>query len=146
MLFLSSVLLFLSCTASAASLPPATVQVQKRAVDKNYIFATFQAQKETKGDETTQLNIYSSDDGIHYEEYAMDTYQPASGLVRDPSIIHYLDRYYVVHTTGWSSRDIGIIVSDDLKSWEPVTTVTLPEWVGRAWAPVSHHILFLDKF
>lgn len=137
MLPVLSLLFLLASTTSAASLPRASVQ--QRQVDKNYILATFQAQKETEDDETTQLNIYASDDGIHYEEYAMDTYQPESGLVRDPSIIHYLGKYYVAHTTGWTGRDIGIIASDDLQSWEPVTTITLPDGVERAWAPVSTH-------
>lgn len=135
MLPVLSLLLLTASAASAVSLPE--VSVQQRQVDKKYIFATFQSQKETEDDETTQLNIYASDDGIHYQEYAMDTYQPENGLVRDPSIIHYLGRYYVAHTTGWRERNIGIIASDDLRSWEPVTTVTFPEWVGRAWAPVS---------
>ena len=135
MLLLSALLPLLAGLVSASPLTDASVQ--KRQVDANYVFATFQAQNENSDSETTQLNIYTSEDGLHYEEYAMDTYQPASGLVRDPSIIHYLGKYYVAHTTGWTSRDIGIISSSDLKSWEPVTTITMPDWAEKAWAPAS---------
>jgi sucrose-6-phosphate hydrolase SacC (GH32 family) len=115
-------------------------------VDKKYIFATLHSENEQKADEKTSLNIYSSDDGINFGEYAMDIYHPEKGLVRDPSIIHYLGMYYISHTTGWGGRDIGIISSEDLKTWNPVTTINTGDWVGSAWAPVGVPIISICPF
>ncbi|KAK3329272.1 hypothetical protein B0H66DRAFT_17870 [Apodospora peruviana] len=122
----------LASITHAAPSPPITARSPE--VDKKYIFATFHAEKEQQPDEKTSLNIYWSDNAHDFEEYAMDVYHPEKGVVRDPSIIHYLGKYYVVHTTGWHGNEIAIISSDDLKSWSPVTTINVGDF-GAAWAP-----------
>jgi predicted GH43/DUF377 family glycosyl hydrolase len=116
------------------------VAVSGRQIDNVYMLATFQTKNQGKSNEETWLNIYSSKDGIHFDEYAMDAYRPPKPwLIRDPSIIQYLGTYYVVFTTGWSGSELGIISSKDLKTWQPHATINLDLpglTIGAAWAPV----------
>lgn len=117
---------------------PARGSLAPRAgqVDVPYIFVTFRAENEQSDGERTYLDIYTSKDGIQLEQYAMNVYQPQDGIMRDPSIIFYLGKYYIVHTTDWYSPYIAIISSDDLKSWQWVTSIKTGDWVSQAWAPV----------
>ncbi|KAL8938317.1 MAG: hypothetical protein Q9211_003268 [Gyalolechia sp. 1 TL-2023] len=89
--------------------------ISGRKVDKKYIVASVHAENQQSSKETTGLNIYTSNDGINFDEYAMDAYQPEKGVLRDPSIIEYWGRYYVADTTGWSGTEIGIISSEDFQ-------------------------------
>lgn len=136
---LFSAILVSSLISIATAVPQA---ISGRQVDKKYVFATFQSENENTSNENTWLNIYTSDNGINFDEYAMNAYRPEKPwLIRDPSIIHYLGKYYVVFTTGWSGSELGIISSDDLKNWASHATIKL-DWdglsVGAAWAPVSY--------
>lgn len=124
--------------AAVGSAHPAS-DLTARLVKAPYIFATFRATDETKSSEKTYLDIYTSDDGINYTEFAKDVYKPATGLVRDPSIIRHNGKYYIAHTTGWNGKTIGIIVSDDLRTWKPVTTIDVTAggaYASSTWAPV----------
>ncbi|KAL9031118.1 MAG: hypothetical protein Q9196_000824 [Gyalolechia fulgens] len=91
--------------------------ISGRKVDKKYIVASVHAENQQSSKETTGLNIFTSNDGINFDEYAMDAYQPEKGVLRDPSIIEYWGRYYVADTTGWSGTEIGII--SIRKTWAP---------------------------
>ncbi len=86
------------------------------------------------------LSLFSSSDGITFTSLASETYQSASPLLRDPSIIRHTDGYYyVVHTSGLGGASFGIVRSRNLKHWEPagevkvdmpgVTNTWAPEWV-----------------
>jgi predicted GH43/DUF377 family glycosyl hydrolase len=137
MKFLSTLsVILLAATVQAIPSKP----ISGRRVDKKYIFASFHAENQQSSKETTGLNIYTSNDGINFDEYAMDAYQPEKGVLRDPSIIEYWGRYYVAYTTGWSGTEIGIISSEDLKSWKYETTINVESkefLVRNTWAPVS---------
>ncbi|OTA97769.1 glycoside hydrolase family 43 protein [Hypoxylon sp. CO27-5] len=112
------------------------VDIVPRAVKASYVFATFTSKNEQKSNEETYLHIYTSDNGINFQEYAMNAYKPAQGLIRDPSIIKDGDTYYVVHTTGWSGDTFAVIKSKDLKKWDPVSTVkTGVKDTKKTWAP-----------
>ncbi|KAI0120729.1 glycosyl hydrolase [Xylariales sp. AK1849] len=126
-------------TLLVSTVAAAPKAISGRQVDKKYVFASFQAKNEQTSNEETWLNIYTSDDGVHFDDYALDAYRPQKPwLIRDPSIIHYLGKYYVTFTTGWYGSQIGIIASDDLKTWSPHATIELG-WagmqIGAAWAP-----------
>ncbi|MGN6365052.1 beta-galactosidase [Asticcacaulis taihuensis] len=83
------------------------------------------------------LSLFSSYDGKTFTSLASEAYTPASGLLRDPSILHAPDGYYyVVHTTGWSGQSFGIIRSRDLHHWEHLTDVKLDvQGLTNVWAP-----------
>lgn len=83
------------------------------------------------------LSLFSSYDGKTFTSLASEAYTPASGLLRDPSILHAADGYYyVVHTTGWSGQSFGIIRSRDLHHWEHLTDVKLDvPGLTNVWAP-----------
>ena len=104
----------------------------------NYIFSTFGG--ETSKNER-QLDIYVSDDAVHWEALAMGTYMPANSLLRDPSIILHSDGfYYICHTTDWDGDNFAIIRSENLIDWEPVVTVKSSHdgfKVAQTWAPVN---------
>ncbi|CAJ2504021.1 Uu.00g114150.m01.CDS01 [Anthostomella pinea] len=116
--------------ASLASSSP--VLTTRGQVQKAFVFATFEG-----GDKgNTSLDIYTSDDGINFEQYAMAAYKSASGEVRDPSIIWLHDKYWVTFTNG--QRDgFGLISSTDLKNWDEVATVSVSSAVDaeKTWAP-----------
>ncbi|KAK9415505.1 putative Glycoside hydrolase family 43 protein [Seiridium unicorne] len=103
--------------------------------DFSYVFSTFRASDQQTDHEVTKLDIYVSTSGVDFSEYAMDTYKPASGLVRDPSILKIASTYYVAHTTDWNGNTLGVIKSTKLKDWSAVTTITLDDDVKKAWAP-----------
>lgn|GEM_PF-418733 len=83
------------------------------------------------------LSLFSSYDGKTFTSLASEAYTPASGLLRDPSILHAADGYYyVVHTTGWSTPTFGIIRSRDLRHWEHLKDVKLDvPGLTNTWAP-----------
>ncbi|KAH9888252.1 glycoside hydrolase family 43 protein [Xylariomycetidae sp. FL2044] len=104
--------------------------------DFNYVFSTFTAEDENTDDETTHMDIYVSIDGTNFAPYAMDTYKPKTGYVRDPSIMKLKDTYYICYTAGLAR--LGVIRSHDLKDWEPVAMVdtdTKEQQYENAWAP-----------
>lgn len=102
----------------------------------NYVFSTFGG--ETSKNER-QLDIYVSDDAVHWEALAVGTYKPANSLLRDPSIILHSDGfYYICHTTDWDGDDFAIIRSKNLIDWDPVVTVKSSHngfQVAQTWAP-----------
>ena len=137
MKFLSTFLIML-LTTTVQAIP--SKPISGRRVDKKYIFASFHAENQQSPKETTGLNIYTSNDGINFDEYAMDAYKPEKGVLRDPSIIEYWGRYYVAYTTGWYGTEIGIISSEDLKNWKYEATINVNSkefQVQQTWAPVS---------
>ncbi len=83
------------------------------------------------------LSLFSSYDGKTFTSLSSEAYTPASGLLRDPSIIHAADGfYYVVYTTGWSTPTFGIARSHDLRHWEHLTDIKLDvPGLTNTWAP-----------
>jgi predicted GH43/DUF377 family glycosyl hydrolase len=141
--------LFLAATSiSALPSPSPRSLISGRRVDKKYIYSTFHSENENRPNEKTGLDIYVSDDGINFSEYAMNTYTPAEGLIRDPSIIEYWGRYYIVYTTGWYGSTLGIISSEDLINWryEATINVNSEQFVAaQTWAPVSVEVQVVTR-
>ena len=135
---LYAVLLFLRTTFA---LPAHDLVSRAEQISAPYVFATFWAENESNPNEKTALNIYTSEDGIELEEYALDVYQPKNGILRDPSIIFYLGKYYIAHTTDWYSQWIAIISSTDLKNWQHVVSIDMGGGVAQSWAPVGNIFL-----
>jgi hypothetical protein len=85
---------------------------------------------------TQQLHIFASEDGKAFREIVgASAYTPPSGgVVRDPSIIRFRNRFWVVHTARGGAFDL--IVSDDLITWTFVTSVSMGSpLTGYTWAP-----------
>jgi beta-galactosidase GanA len=84
-----------------------------------------------------ELSIFSSYDGATFTSTASETYTPATGLLRDPSIMQMPDgTYYVAYTTGWNGTTFGIAKSRDLKHWDHVADVDIGlAGVTNVWAP-----------
>lgn len=84
-----------------------------------------------------KLHVYASDDGKAWRVIpGSETYTPPfSGVVRDPSIIRYRGRWYVVHTARGGYYDL--IVSDDLITWTFIMLVDMgaPLVAGWCWGP-----------
>ncbi|AOS61054.1 glycoside hydrolase family 43 protein [Actinoalloteichus hymeniacidonis] len=101
------------------------------APQSEYVFTTFTYDSES------DLHIYRSSDALNFEAPAGPAYTPSDSLLRDPSIIRHRDgRYYVVHTTGWDTTNFAIAVSNDLQSWQHLTTVSVPvAGIHNTWAP-----------
>ncbi len=82
------------------------------------------------------MYVYQSTDGLNFNKIAGPAYTPPTGLVRDPSIMHYSDGlYYVTYTTNWTGHTIGIASSSDLLHWTFLENITLPASVYETWAP-----------
>jgi len=83
------------------------------------------------------LSIFSSYDGATFSSTASETYRPAAGLLRDPSIMQVPDgTYYVAYTTAWGGTTFGIARSRDLKHWDHVADVDIGvNGVTNVWAP-----------
>ncbi len=95
-----------------------------------------------------QLSLFSSKDGLSYTSLASETWQPAKGLLRDPSILKTADGCWaIVYTTGWEGQSFGVARSCDLRAWNQVadiqidlpglTNVWAPEWFRDADGTVS---------
>lgn len=115
-----------AATASNVSL---AVKPQKGPI--TYLMSAFNATGEN------ELSIFSSYDGATFTSTASETYKPATGLLRDPSIMRMADgTYYVTYTTGWSGSTLGIAKSHDLRHWDHVTDVDVGlAGVTNVWAP-----------
>ncbi len=85
----------------------------------------------------SNMYVYQSNDGLnYYQASAGVAYTPPSGLVRDPSIMHYTDGlYYMTYTTNWTGNTIGIASSSDRINWTFLENVTLPSTIYETWAP-----------
>ncbi|MBU2576390.1 MAG: hypothetical protein KKF50_01580 [Nanoarchaeota archaeon] len=103
-----------------------------------------------------KLYLWESEDGINWNQrngnpayenpnlphlfyggYGGNSYQ---NVVRDPSIMYYNGRYYIIYTTNnketglYRGNTTGIAYSDDLINWEYLTDVPMGG-VSNAWAP-----------
>ena len=115
--------------AAAASNASLAVKPQKGPI--TYVMSAFNATSENA------LSIFSSYDGATFTSTASEAYKPATGLLRDPSIMQAADgTYYVTYTTGWGGTTFGVAKSRDLRHWDHVTDVDvgLPG-VTNVWAP-----------
>lgn len=102
-------------------MPPRTVS--------RYLFTAF------TNDSERALYVYGSDDGRDFWPIQEDAYTPPSGLVRDPSVIRYRDRYWIAYTTGWTGRTFGIAVSEDRYGWTHVADIDHGVAAHNTWAP-----------
>lgn len=99
-----------------------------------------------------QLSLFSSAaDGQSFTSLASETWQPAQGLLRDPSITRLADGCWaVVYTTGWTGQTFGLARSCNLRQWQhvadvpvapagepPLTQVWAPEWFRDADGSLS---------
>jgi predicted GH43/DUF377 family glycosyl hydrolase len=143
---LLSALPLLSAFVAAAPVTDRSIQPHENKLisrgdgpDAPYVFATFESKNEQKKNEETYLDIWTSDDGINWNDYARHTYKPVNGLIRDPSIMKRNGKWWVCHTTGWKGSNFAIISSDDLKTWNLENTVNVmgDQNVESVWAPVS---------
>ena len=68
----------------------ATTQHTSRAqISANYVFTAFTDQSESN------LYVYTSSDAVNFDLLTGPTYTPASGLIRDPSVVYWNDQYYL---------------------------------------------------
>jgi hypothetical protein len=85
------------------------------------------------------MYVYQSGNGRDFGPVGPGpAYTPPTGLVRDPSLMHYADgQYYVVYTTGWDGDTIGLARSPDRVHWTFLRNFTIPlRSVRHTWAPV----------
>lgn len=61
--------------------PALSPEAFKRAVSSTYVFTVFTSVSESN------LYVYTSDDGTNFNLLKGPTYTPATGLIRDPSVI-----------------------------------------------------------
>jgi beta-galactosidase GanA len=99
--------------------------------DKTFLMSAFMATSQNT------LSLFTSADGINFTSLASEVYTPASGLLRDPSIMRGADGlYYVVYTTNWSGTTFGVARSADLRHWDHITDIKVPlEGLTNVWAP-----------
>jgi hypothetical protein len=94
------------------------------------------------------MYLYGSGDGKTWKVLnANASYVPASGIVRDPSIMYFNNTYWVVHTNGAvmesDTNSFSIISSLDLSNWDVVNASVSTSSVtgdpvntgGKTWAP-----------
>ena len=105
-----------------------------------YLLSTFNAFQQT-------LNVATSEDGVAFQllqnNGSQQLYTAPVGELRDPSICHYRDAYYIAYTAGifGNATYFAIIKSTDLISWAPVAHVDMSSVSpGYVWAPE----LFVD--
>ncbi len=126
----------------AAATSNASLTVKPQKGDTTFLMSAFNATGEN------ELSIFSSYDGATFTSTASETYKPATGLLRDPSIMQMPDgTYYVAYTTGWNGTTFGIAKSRDLRHWDHVadigtgfngaTNVWAPEWFRDSDGSVS---------
>jgi beta-galactosidase GanA len=115
----------------AAASSNASLAVKPQKGDTTFLMSAFNATSENA------LSIFSSYDGATFTSTASEAYRPATGLLRDPSIMQAADgTYYVTYTTSWGGTTFGVAKSRDLKHWDHVADVDvgLPG-VTNVWAP-----------
>ncbi len=115
----------------AAAASNASLAVKPQKGPTTYLMSAFNATGEN------ELSIFSSYDGATFTSTASEAYKPATGLLRDPSIMQAADgTYYVTYTTGWGGTTFGIAKSRDLRHWDHVTDVDIGlAGVTNVWAP-----------
>ena len=115
----------------AAATSDASLAVKPQKGPTTFLMSAFNATSEN------ELSIFGSYDGATFTSTASETYTPATGLLRDPSIMQMRDgTYYVAYTTGWNGTTFGIARSRDLKHWDHVADVdTGLGGVTKVWAP-----------
>ncbi len=118
-----------SHVARSAIAVPGTSSYEEREDTPLFTFTVFTNSSQSN------MYVYQSNDGLKYYQLAGPAYTPPTGLVRDPSIMHYHDRYYVTYTTNWTGNTIGIATSSDRIHWTFLRNITLPSTVYETWAP-----------
>lgn len=95
-----------------------------------------------------KLRMLVSSDGKTFTALSpSSTYTPLAGVVRDPEIIRYNNKYYLAHTTGTgfssTTTSFQVAESTDLITWTITATVdcSVISGVNRTWGPVW----FLDS-
>ncbi|KAI5837249.1 arabinosidase [Morchella snyderi] len=95
-----------------------------------YVFTSFTETSER------DMYIWGSSNATSWDLIKGPAYTPATGLLRDPSIMLKDGTYYVAHTTGWTGRNFALITSTDLLSWTPFATIEITNTtITRTWAP-----------
>lgn len=116
---------------TAANVTPAAPREAGPAPGQRFLMSAFPATSQN------QLSLFSSRDGVTYTSLASETWQPAKGLLRDPSILKTADGCWaIVYTTGWDGQSFGVARSCDLRAWTHVAdiAVDLPK-LSNVWAP-----------
>src|SRR5690242_9363368 len=125
--------------AAIALLAFESAQQAFAAAPPTYIFSTF------TGDHANEmlLRIYTSADGTNFTLYSDSGYGGPTGSLRDPSIMKYNGRYYVVFTAPPYNKPyanqnfVGLAWSTNLVDWHtmpPIYTTNIPG-VKLSWAP-----------
>lgn len=116
---------------AGAAVPGGRIPVTSNKGETTYLMSAFNATSQNS------LSLFTSNDGATFTTLAVETYKPAKGLLRDPSILRASDgQYYIVYTTGWDGQTFGIARSKDLRSWAHVKDVTIDlPGLTNVWAP-----------
>jgi hypothetical protein len=125
--------------AAVIALAIQSVQPASAAAPPTYIFSTF------TGDHANEmlLRIYTSADGTNFTLYSDSGYGGPTGSLRDPSIMKYNGRYYVVFTAPpynqpYANQNfVGLAWSTNLMDWHTmpsIYTTNIPG-VKLSWAP-----------
>nr|CAJ18334.1 arabinosidase [Desarmillaria tabescens] len=113
--------------------PALSPEAFKRAVSSAYVFTAFTSVSESN------LYVYTSDDGTNFNLLKGPAYTPATGLIRDPSVILHTDgKYYIAYTTDWTGTNFAIASSSDLLTWTLVATIPTSSSLitpDNTWAP-----------
>lgn len=126
-------------TVAIVSLVFQIAQQAFAAAPPTYIFSTF------TGDHANEmlLRIYTSADGTNFTLYSDSGYGGPTGSLRDPSIMKYNGRYYVVFTAPpynnpYANQNfVGLAWSTNLVDWHTmpsIYTTNIPG-VKLSWAP-----------
>jgi sucrose-6-phosphate hydrolase SacC (GH32 family) len=110
-----------------------TVQSANAATTR-YVLTAFTSSSQSN------MNVYTSTDGLTFKILKANAYTPPSGAVRDPSIWRAADgTYYIVYTNspaGKTSQSFGVAKSTNLTSWTFVTNVNVNiSGTQLTWAP-----------
>jgi hypothetical protein len=121
----AALLIVSSLTAAVLQAGPAAAASLTR-----YVFTAFTNSSESN------MNVYSSSDGVNFTLLKASAYTPPSGLVRDPSLIYANGYYYIAYTVNWTGTTFGIARSTDLVNWTFVTNVDVGvSGTTSTWAP-----------
>jgi hypothetical protein len=133
---------YMRCVVHAVAITLFAIQAAQQAfaaAPPTYIFSTF------TGDHANEmlLRIYTSADGTNFTLYADTGYGGPTGSLRDPSIMKYNGRYYVVFTAPpynqpYANQNfVGLAWSTNLQTWNTmpsIYTTNIPG-VKLSWAP-----------
>jgi hypothetical protein len=122
--------LTVAATAALSLLAAGAIATTANAATTRYVFPAFTNSSQSN------MNVYTSSDGLNFKVLKANAYTPPSGLVRDPSIIKSGSTYFIVYTNNWTGHSFGVASSTDLKTWRYVTTVNVGVAnVQETWAP-----------